>query len=145
MRLPGDEAGSAGERRPCPWMWPGALCRTGRRTTPRVRQETDLRRACAAAAGLVPLYARVGSAGALLVLGPLLALFGTRHFTGCGIITAGFFPTSLRAMVMGLTYNFERGLSAAAPLAIGFVATRRNLGSAFWLSFGAFPLTRFSP
>src|SRR5438552_2643083 len=86
------------------------------------------------AAALVPLYARAGSARALLALGPLLAFFGTGHFTGFGIITAELFPTSFRASAMGLTYNFGRALSAGAPFAIGAIAARRVLSSAFWIS-----------
>ncbi len=86
------------------------------------------------AAALTPLYARAGSAQALLALGPLLAFFGTGHFTGFGIITAELFPTSFRASAMGLTYNFGRALSAAAPFAIGATAARRGLSSAFWIS-----------
>jgi len=86
------------------------------------------------ASALVPLYARAGSARALLALGPLLAFFGTGHFTGFGVITAELFPTSFRASAMGLTYNFGRALSAGAPFAIGTFAARRGLGSAFWIS-----------
>jgi MFS family permease len=90
------------------------------------------------AAALVPLYARAESATALLVLGPLVAFFGTGHFTGFGIITAELFPTSFRASAMGLTYNFGRALSAAAPWALGAMAAHRNLSSAFWISGLAF-------
>ena len=89
------------------------------------------------AALLVPLYARSHSL-ALLVVGPLLAFFGTGHFTGFGIITAELFPTSFRALAMGLTYNFGRALSAAAPWAIGAVAARGGLASAFGISGLAF-------
>ena len=64
------------------------------------------------AALLVPLYARAQPL-ALLVVGPLLAFFGTGHFTGFGVMTAELFPTSFRASAMGLTYNFGRALSAA--------------------------------
>ena len=92
------------------------------------------------AAALVPLYARAGSARALLALGPLLAFFGTGHFTGFGIITAELFPTSFRASAMGLTYNFGRALSAGAPFAIGAIAARRGLSAAFWISALAFLL-----
>ena len=89
-------------------------------------------------AAMVPLYAGARDARALLVLGPLLAFFGTGHFTGFGIITAELFPTSIRAFAMGLTYNFGRALSAAAPWAIGIVARTRGLGPAFWVSACAF-------
>ncbi len=90
------------------------------------------------AAALVPLYARAGAARTLLVLGPLLAFFGTGHFTGFGIITAELFPTSFRASAMGLTYNFGRALSAAAPFAIGVMAEHKGLSSAFWICGVAF-------
>ncbi len=86
------------------------------------------------ATALVPLYAQARDPKLLLLLGPLLAFFGTGHFTGFGIITAEIFPTSIRASAMGLTYNFGRALSAAAPWAIGAVALRSGLGPAFWIS-----------
>jgi MFS family permease len=89
---------------------------------------------------LVPLYAQARDPRILLVLGPLLAFFGTGHFSGFGIITAELFPTSIRATAMGLTYNFGRGLSAAAPWAIGAAAHQHGLGAAFWMSGGAFLL-----
>ncbi len=90
------------------------------------------------AAAPVPLYAWARGATALLVLGPLVAFFGTGHFTGFGIITAELFPTSFRASAMGLTYNFGRALSAAAPFAIGVMAERESLSSAFWIAGLAF-------
>lgn len=85
------------------------------------------------AAALVPLYARAGAAAPLLALGPALAFFGTGHFTGFGIITAELFPTKFRASAMGLTYNFGRAVSAAAPWAVGAMAERQGLSSAFWM------------
>jgi MFS family permease len=91
-----------------------------------------------AAAALVPLYAGVRGTASLLVLGPLVAFFGTGHFTGFGIITAELFPTSFRGLAMGLTYNFGRALSAAAPWAIGAISVTHRLGSALWLSALAF-------
>ena len=90
------------------------------------------------AAVLVPFYAGAGSPAILLVLGPLLAFFGTGHFTGFGIITSELFPTSFRGLAMGLTYNFGRAISAAAPWAIGILAAQFGFGSAFWLSAAAF-------
>lgn len=90
------------------------------------------------AATLVPLYAGTKAVGSLLALGPLVAFFGTGHFTGFGIITAELFPTSFRAFAMGLTYNFGRALSAAAPWAIGSIAEHRGLGSAFLMSSVAY-------
>ncbi len=90
------------------------------------------------AATLVPLYAQARGIASLLVLGPLVAFFGTGHFSGFGIIAAELFPTSFRGLAMGFTYNFGRALSAAAPWAIGALAVRYGLGSAFWLSGAAF-------
>jgi MFS family permease len=91
-----------------------------------------------AATVLVPIYAHALDVRMLLVLGPLVAFFGTGHFSGFGIITAELFPTSFRASAMGLTYNFGRGLSAAAPWAIGAVARQHGLSAGFWLSGAAF-------
>jgi MFS family permease len=91
------------------------------------------------AALLVPIYARAQPL-ALLFVGPLLAFFGSGHFTGFGVITAELFPTAFRASAMGLTYNFGRALSAAAPWAIGVIAARGGLASAFGISGLAFLL-----
>jgi MFS family permease len=85
------------------------------------------------AAALVPVYAHVQTPLGLLLVGPFLAFFGTGHFTGFGVITAELFPTRIRATAMGLTYNFGRALSAAAPWAIGVLAAHGGLGSAFWI------------
>jgi MFS family permease len=90
------------------------------------------------AAALVPFYARAQAPASLLLLGPLVAFFGTGHFTGFGVITAELFPTSIRASAMGLTYNFGRALSAAAPWLMGWVAEHRSLNSAFGISGLAF-------
>jgi MFS family permease len=92
------------------------------------------------AAAIVPLYARAQAPTSLLLLGPIVAFFGTGHFTGFGIITAELFPTSFRASAMGFTYNFGRALSAAAPWLMGWVAEHRSLNSAFWISGVAFLL-----
>jgi MFS family permease len=90
------------------------------------------------AACAVPLYSQARTAGALLALGPVMAFFGTGHFTGFGVIAAELFPARFRASAMGLTYNFGRGLSAAAPWAIGALAARWSFASAFWMSAAAF-------
>jgi MFS family permease len=84
------------------------------------------------AAFLVPHYAR-GAGMSLLLLGPLLAFFGTGHFTGFGIITAELFPTRVRASAMGLTYNAGRIFSAGAPWLMGLIAERAGLDSSFWI------------
>jgi len=85
------------------------------------------------AALLVPAYAHAETAGSLLVLGPLVAFFGTGHFTGFGLIAAELFPTPFRASAMGLVYNFGRIFSAVAPWLLGRLAGQGGIGSAFWI------------
>ncbi|MBI4165452.1 MAG: MFS transporter [Acidobacteria bacterium] len=84
------------------------------------------------AALLVPFYARARGE-ALFLLGPLLAFFGTGHFTGFGIIAAELFPTEVRASAMGLAYNFGRAFSAGAPWMLGTLAGRAGIDSSFWV------------
>jgi MFS family permease len=84
------------------------------------------------AALLVPFYA--GARGeALFLLGPVMAFFGTGHFTGFGIIAAELFPTEVRASAMGLAYNFGRAFSAGAPWILGVLAGRGGIDSSFWV------------
>jgi MFS family permease len=90
------------------------------------------------AAALVPLYGLATNPTTLLVLGPLVAFFGTGYFSGFAALTSELFPTSVRATAMGLSYNIGRGLSAFAPFLVGALAARHGLGSAFFLQAGAF-------
>jgi MFS family permease len=87
-----------------------------------------------AAAALVPAYGAVRHPVALLVLGPLVAFFGTGFFSGFGTVTAELFPTSVRATAQGLTYNLGRGVSSAAPIVVGALADRTGLAGAFSLT-----------
>jgi MFS family permease len=86
------------------------------------------------AAALVPVYAAVRHPAALLVLGPLVAFFGTGYFSGFGAVTAELFPTAMRATAQGVTYNIGRGVSAAAPIVVGALADRTGLAGAFSLT-----------
>jgi MFS family permease len=90
------------------------------------------------ASALVPLYGLTASPAGLLVLGPLVAFFGTGFFSGFATLTSELFPTEVRATAMGLSYNIGRGLSAGAPFVVGALATRYGLGSAFLLQASAF-------
>jgi len=92
------------------------------------------------AAALVPLYGMVASPGWLLVIGPLVAFFGTGYFSGFGAVTSELFPTEIRATAMGFSYNFGRGASAIAPLIIGLLARRFGLGPSFIVLAAAFLL-----
>ncbi|HVD77877.1 MAG TPA: MFS transporter, partial [Vicinamibacteria bacterium] len=90
------------------------------------------------AAALVPLYGVARTPAWLLILGPLVAFFGTGYFSGFSAIVAELFPTEIRATAMGLSYNIGRGVSAAAPAVVGLLADRFGLGSAFLLQAAAF-------
>ncbi len=90
------------------------------------------------AAALVPIYGMTTSPFWLLVLGPLVAFFGTGFFSGFAAIASEIFPGEIRAAAMGLSYNVGRGLSAFAPLAVGALAIKHGIGPAFLLQAGAF-------
>jgi MFS family permease len=85
------------------------------------------------AAVLIPLYAAARSLGVLLVLGTLVAFFGTGIFSGSGIMGSEIFPTAVRARALGFTYNGARTLSSVAPLVIGHVGQTKGLSWAFYL------------
>ncbi len=86
-----------------------------------------------AASLLIPLYAAARSPIALLVLGAVVAFFGTGAFSGSGIMGSEIFPTAVRARALGFTYNGARMMSALAPLIIGRVGQAKGLGWAFYL------------
>jgi len=90
------------------------------------------------ATALVPIYGTTHRETWLLVLGPLVAFFGTGFFSGYAAITSEIFPGEIRAAAMGLSYNIGRGLSAVAPFAVGALAIRFGIGPAFFLQAGAF-------
>ena len=90
------------------------------------------------AAILVPIYGMTSNATLLLLLGPLVAFFGTGYFSGYAAIASEIFPGEVRAAAMGLSYNIGRGVSAFAPFAVGALAIRHGLGPAFLVLAGAF-------
>ncbi|MFZ0416682.1 MAG: MFS transporter [Candidatus Sulfotelmatobacter sp.] len=89
---------------------------------------------------LIPLYAAARSPVGLMVLGTIVAFFGTGLFSGSGIIGSEIFPTSLRARGLGVTYNGARTMSSVAPLVIGRVGQARGLSWAFYLCAAAYLL-----
>jgi MFS family permease len=93
-----------------------------------------------AAAVLIAAYVSVGSALALLALGPLVAFFATGYFSGFGAVTAEIYPTRVRATAQGFTYNVGRLASAVAPFAVGSLAQTRGFQSALLLTSAAFLL-----
>jgi MFS family permease len=90
------------------------------------------------AAILVPFYASARSPLTLLLLGTVVAFFGTGFFSGSGIVGSEIFPTSLRARALGFTYNGARTMSSIAPFGIGRVGQTRGLGWAFYLCAASF-------
>src|SRR5579862_5645874 len=85
------------------------------------------------AAFVIPLYAIARSPVLIMMLGTVVAFFGTGLFSGSGIIGSELFPTSLRARGLGFTYNGARAMSSIAPLAIGRVGQSHGLNAAFYL------------
>jgi MFS family permease len=85
------------------------------------------------AAALVPLYALARSPAVLLVLGTLVAFFGTGFFSGSGIIGSEIFPTRVRSRALGFTYNGARAMSSTAPWLIGRIGQTQGLSWAFFL------------
>lgn len=90
------------------------------------------------AAALVPIYGLVRTPWLLLVLGPLVGFFGIGYFSGFAAIVSELFPTEIRATAMGTSYNFGRGISAAAPFVVGVLAHKFGLGPSFFVLAGAF-------
>jgi len=89
---------------------------------------------------LIPLYAAARSPIALLLLGAVVAFFGTGAFSGSGIMGSEIFPTVVRARALGLTYNGARMMSALAPLIIGRVGQAKGLSWAFYLCAASYLL-----
>jgi len=95
----------------------------------------------ACAAVLVPFYAAATTPWVILVMGALVAYFGTGFFSGSGIIASEIFPTAVRARALGFTYNGARALSSIAPFVIGWASQRYQLSGAFFLCAIGFALS----
>jgi MFS family permease len=89
---------------------------------------------------LLPLYSVLRAPVALLLLGPLVAFFGTGYFSGFGAVIAELYPTSIRATAAGVCYNVGRIASAAAPFMVGSMAGTSGFGVAFTITGAAFIL-----
>ena len=87
---------------------------------------------------MLPAYGYLRTPGLLLILGPVLAFFGSGYFSGFGAVIAELYPTSVRATAAGVCYNTGRIASAAAPFLVGTLAATRGFGPAFALTGVAF-------
>jgi MFS family permease len=92
------------------------------------------------AAVLILVYSGIQSVALLLIVGPLVAFFGTGLFSGFGAITAEIYPTSVRAIAQGFTLNMGRLGSAVAPFMVGSLAETHGFATAFALLSGALAL-----
>ena len=88
------------------------------------------------AALAVPLFAAARRPEWILLTGCITAFFGSGFFTGSGTLASELFPTRIRAVALGVSYNAARSFSALAPLVIGGLGQSRGLAWAF-LSCGA--------
>jgi MFS family permease len=91
-----------------------------------------------AASVLLPLYGYLREASILLVLGPLVAFFGTGYYSGFGAVIVELYPTSVRATAAGVCYNTGRLASAVAPYVVGSLANSRGFAAAFAVAGAAF-------
>nr|WP_302476049.1 MFS transporter [Pandoraea cepalis] len=79
---------------------------------------------------MIYLLSSVREATSLLMLSPFLGFFASGTFAGFGPMLSEAFPTSARAVGVGFTYNFGRGISSFAPVAIGLLAEWYGIGGA---------------
>ena len=120
-------------------MFPGYLCYGW--VADHLGRKRSLMLFTLCAALLIPVYASARSQWTIMVLGALVAFFGTGFFAGSGIIGSEIFPCRVRARALGLTYNGARALSCVAPYTIGRVADAKGLSWAFWLCAAGFFLS----
>lgn len=92
------------------------------------------------AAALTPIYALVHGTIPILIVGAVVAFFGTGFFSGSSIVGSEVFPTTLRARALGFTYPGARMMSAVAPYAIGWIWEHSGLTAAFCVCGASFLL-----
>ena len=90
------------------------------------------------ASALVLVYATARTPWTLLIVGPLVAFFGTGYFSGFGAVTAELYPTRVRATAQGFTYNIGRIASAGAPFVVGTLPQTQGFRAAFATTAVAF-------
>ena len=84
----------------------------------------------------VPLFVTLDDPSVLLVVGAVMALFGTGFYSGIGPALAELFPTEVRALAQGFVYNVGRAASALAPAMVGFAASSLGVGTAMATTAG---------
>jgi MFS family permease len=85
--------------------------------------------------------------GAMLILGGPLGFFGAGVFAVQGAFYSEQFPTRVRGVGQGFTYNLGRGLGAFIPFVIGAMSNQLGLGQALGvfaaLSYGVMAMAAF--
>ncbi len=110
-------------------MVPGYLCFGG--IADRFGRKKTVILYLAAAALCVPLFAAARQPSVILIFGCVAAFFGSGFFVGSGTLASELFPTRIRAVALGVSYNVGRSLSAMAPWLIGHFGEIHGLGWAF--------------
>ena len=77
-----------------------------------------------------------GNHSAMLVLGFPLGFFASGVFSGMGAFYTENFPTRVRGVGQGFTYNVGRAVGALFPTLVGFLSARMPLGEAIGLFAG---------
>lgn len=83
---------------------------------------------------MVYFYAAARDINTLMILGPLVGMFGSGAFAGFGAFASESFPTSARGVGVGFTYNVGRMASAVSPMVIGYFAGIWGMGSALGIT-----------
>jgi MFS family permease len=82
---------------------------------------------------------------AMLVLGFPLGFFAAGVFSGMGAFYTEHFPTRVRGVGQGFTYNLGRGLAAGFPTMVGWLSGSVALGVAIGLfAVGAYAIMAFA-
>jgi MFS family permease len=110
-------------------MVPGYLCFGG--IADRFGRKKSVILYLCAAALCVPFFAEARQPSLILVFGCVTAFFGSGFFVGSGTLASELFPTKIRAVALGVSYNAGRALSALAPWLIGHLGETHGLGWAF--------------
>lgn len=74
---------------------------------------------------------------ATLLLGAPLGFFASGMFAVIGVFLAEQFPTEVRGLGQGFTYNFGRAIGAFSPLLVGHFADSAGIGQAIGVFAGA--------
>lgn len=88
----------------------------------------------------VPVFAYLHDATLLLLVGLVVAYFGTGFYSGFAPTFAELFPTTVRATAQGFVYNGGRAIAAVAPLLIGIASQHFGVGGGLVVTSGFFAL-----